>query len=126
MFDVFAIMRQLHELLWHLASARRLRISPALGAKLHQVYDETLQLTQGDPAALLALDLPAHWQRVNRLLQDASDAARASVKPRGPEYRGADLAARTLRRANLRGANLRGATLIHADLRGADLTLRPT
>jgi uncharacterized protein YjbI with pentapeptide repeats len=122
MFDAFAVMRQLHELLWHLAEARRLRVGPALGDELRQASDDTLRVTHRDPETLLEFDLPTHWQRVNLLLERASDAARDGVHPSGADHRGADLATRNLRRANLRGANLRGACLIHADLRGANLS----
>jgi uncharacterized protein YjbI with pentapeptide repeats len=123
MFDVFAVMRQLHELLWLVAEAQRLDVGATLGAELRHAFDQTVRLTQGDPESLLGCDLPAHWERVNGLVQRASHAARAAVRPAGPDYRAADLAARSLRRVNLRGANLRGTCLIHADLRGARLTL---
>ncbi len=123
MFQAFAIMRQLHELLWLLAEARRLPAARPLGDELAQAFDETWRLTQRDAEALLSFKLPPHWQRVNTLLQRVSDAVRAAVSPPGPDYRGADLAAADLRRADLRGANLRGSCLIRTDLRGARLAL---
>jgi uncharacterized protein YjbI with pentapeptide repeats len=121
MFDVFSVMRQLHELLWHMSEAQRLAIGPALGDELRQAYDDTVRLTEASAETLLEFDLSTHWRRVNALLQRASEAARAAMKPIGPDHGGADLVAANLRRADLRGANLRGARLIHADLRGANL-----
>ncbi len=123
MFDVFAVMRQLHELLWLVDQAQHLDIEPSLSAELQAAFAETAHLAEARPETLRALDLASHWQRVNAVLQRASTAARAVVNPMGPDHRGADLAAKNLRRANLRGANLRGACLIHADLREANLRL---
>jgi uncharacterized protein YjbI with pentapeptide repeats len=123
MFEVFAVMRQLHELLWHLAEARRLPAARALQGQLARAFDATQRVAQGDPDALLNFDMPPHWRRVNALLQRVSEAARAHVTPPGPDCRGADLAAANLRNADLRGGNLRGACLIRADLSGARMSL---
>jgi hypothetical protein len=123
MFDAFAVMRRLHELLWHLSEARQLPAVHGFGDELRLVFDETSGLTRLSAEALLVLDLTPHWQTVNALLQRVSQAARASIDPPGPDYRGADLARANLRRADLRGANLRGACLIRADLSNATLAL---
>jgi uncharacterized protein YjbI with pentapeptide repeats len=117
MFAVFAVMRQLHELLWYLTEARKLQDS----ADLQRALDETERLTQGSPEDVLALDVAAHRQYVNELLVETSELARAGLG--GANHRGADLVGKDLRRADLRGANLRGALLIGADLRGADLRM---
>jgi uncharacterized protein YjbI with pentapeptide repeats len=132
MFDVFAVMRQLHELLWYLTEALTLPPARPLYADLRRALDDTERLTRGGPDELAALDLSAHWREVNTLLVRASDLARAVAGSRrdgGPganrrdaDYRGADLVGRDLRTTDLRGATLRGALLIGADLRGADLT----
>jgi hypothetical protein len=123
MFDVFTIMRQLHELLWHLAEALRLPLAPPLPAELRAAFDETRRLTRGTPRALLALDVSAHWRKVNAVLVRASSLARGALGPSARDLRGADLAGADLRQTDLRGANLRGACLIRANLRAADLTL---
>jgi hypothetical protein len=122
MFEAFPIMRGLHELLWHLAEALRLPAANGLHTELAAVFDETERLTRGSFDVLAAVDLAAHWQRVNTLLLRVSELARAGARP-GPERRGADLIGAKLRGADLRRANLRGAYLIGADLRGADLRL---
>lgn len=145
MFEVFPVMRQLHELLWYLTEALALRPARPIHAELGRALDETERLTRSAPEELLELDLEAHRRDVNALLLRASELARAEVpaqdrgagkargkgqgrgqgkgsgKGRGKDLRGADLIGARLRGADLRGASLRGAYLIGADLRGADL-----
>ncbi len=118
MFAVFDVVRQLHELLWYLTEAQALDPSPALDA----AFAETVRLRDRPSAALLALDVAAHRDRVNTLLLRTSERARAGIRERTPDRRGADLTGARLSGADLRGASLRGARLIGADLRGADLS----
>lgn len=121
MFAVFAIVRQLHELLWYLTEALTLQAARPLHAELRAALDQTERLTHASADAMLAFDVAAHRQGVNGLLTRASELARA----RRPalDRRGADLIGADLRGTDLRGANLRGASLIGADLSGADLHL---
>jgi hypothetical protein len=121
MFEVFTIMRQLHELLWYLAEALTLRPARSLHGELRLALDQTDRLTRDDPAALVELDVEAHRQHVNALLLRASELVRAGVRRGKIDHRGADLVGADLRGADLRGASLRGAYLIGADLTGADL-----
>ncbi|HEY3752407.1 MAG TPA: pentapeptide repeat-containing protein [Pseudonocardiaceae bacterium] len=115
MFAAFAVMRQLHELLWYLTEAQRLTNEPDLTTAIA----ETERLTALDADALTTLDLDAHRAATNQLLSRVSQRLRAGTG--GRELRGADLVGKRL--TKLRGANLRGAYLIGADLRGADLSL---
>jgi uncharacterized protein YjbI with pentapeptide repeats len=117
MFAALPIMRRLHELLWYLTEALKLTAAARLHDELRAALAETAALTESD---LTEIDLDAHRQRVNPLLQQASELARAGAGNR-PNHRGANLIGRKLRGADLRGANLRGALLIGADLRDADL-----
>jgi uncharacterized protein YjbI with pentapeptide repeats len=119
MFDTFAVMRPLHELLWYLTEALALTAPGPLRDELGRARQETELLTRGTPEALLALDVDAHRGAVNPLLSRASDLARAGLD--GADHRGAILVGADLCGAGLVGANLRGATLVGADLRGADL-----
>lgn len=123
MFDVFPIMRQLHELLWYLTEALTLQPARPLHAELGRALDETERLTHNDPDALLNLDVGAHRQDVNSLLLRTSNLVRAGIRPAQPDRAGADLVGNDLSAANLRGANLRGTFLIGANLTGADLSL---
>jgi uncharacterized protein YjbI with pentapeptide repeats len=121
MFAVFPVMRALHELLWYLTEALALETAAPIHPELNAARDETTRLTHLDPQALAALDVPAHRDGVNALLQRASELARAKTHRKGFDRRGADLIGANLKGADLQGANLRGAYLIGADLRGADL-----
>ncbi|MGW1558804.1 pentapeptide repeat-containing protein [Streptomyces sp. NPDC002144] len=121
MFDVFPVVRQLHELLWYLTEALTLPAARPLHAELRRLLEETESLAGQGPDQLAALDVGAHRQTVNVLLLEASEATRAGVRGRKKDRRGADLIGARLKGADLRGANLRGACLIAADLTGADL-----
>lgn len=124
MFDVFPVMRQLHELLWYLTEALALPQARPIEKDLRRALENTERLTRGGAESLAGLDVAAVRRDVGELLLRAGELARADVPGfRGPgrDHRGADLAGAKLGGAVLRAANLRGALLIAADLRGADL-----
>jgi uncharacterized protein YjbI with pentapeptide repeats len=136
MFDVFDIVRQLHELLWYLTEALAMPAARPLRGELNVALQETERLAGGSPDALAALDVNAHRRDVNALLLRTSELARAGARRqaagrgsvdltgadhRAADHRGADLTGKDLRGAGLAGASLRGACLIGADLSGADL-----
>ncbi|MGW3116588.1 pentapeptide repeat-containing protein [Streptomyces sp. NPDC001107] len=123
MFDVFPVVRQLHELLWYLTEALALPPARPVHADLRRALAKTEELTRRPPEQLAALDVGAHRQEVNVLLLKTSELVRAGTGARGrkKDRRGADLMGARLKGADLRGANLRGAYLIAADLTGADL-----
>jgi hypothetical protein len=121
MFEVFPIMRQLHELLWYLTEALTLQPARPLHGELSVALDETERLTHYGPDAVMELDVAAHRRDVNVLLLRTSELVRGEARRRKIDRRGADLIGADLRGADLRVANLRGAYLIGADLRGADL-----
>ncbi|MFF4759421.1 pentapeptide repeat-containing protein [Streptomyces sp. NPDC001292] len=124
MFEVFPVVRQLHELLWYVTEALTLSAARPVHGELRRALERTEQLTLLPPEELLALDVGAHRQEVDVLLLRTSELARTGVrrgKGRPKDRRGADLIGARLKRADLRGASLRGACLIAADLTGADL-----
>ncbi|MFF7868054.1 pentapeptide repeat-containing protein [Streptomyces qaidamensis] len=121
MFEVFPVVRQLHELLWYLTEALALPAARPVRAELDKALQKTRELTAGTPEELAGLDVAAHRQEVNVLLLRTSELARGGTKGRKRDRRGADLMGARLRGADLRGASLRGAYLIAADLTGADL-----
>ncbi|WP_019637850.1 pentapeptide repeat-containing protein [Paenibacillus fonticola] len=131
MFEVFPIMRQLHELLWYLTEALTFQSARSIHDDLSEALEETERLTRLDPDSILGLDVAAHRAGVNALLLRASELVRSPVLRsqkgapgrRKPYGRGADLIGAKLRGADLRGANLRGAYLIAADLREADMRM---
>jgi uncharacterized protein YjbI with pentapeptide repeats len=122
MFEVFPIVRDLHELLWYLTEALTLQPARSLHDELGLALTETERLTHNGPDALMELDVAAHRRYVNALLQRTSELVRAEVRHK-KDHRGADLIGAKLKGADLRGANLRGTYLIGADLRGANLRM---
>nr|WP_262841324.1 pentapeptide repeat-containing protein [Sphaerisporangium corydalis] len=121
MFDVFPVMRQLHELLWYLTEALALPAARPVHADLRTALDRTERLTLSTSQELAGLDVAAHRSDVSTLLLRASELVRARIPGRKRNHRGADLIGADLKGAGLRGANLRGALLIAADLTNADL-----
>ncbi|MFD3658449.1 pentapeptide repeat-containing protein [Streptomyces sp. NPDC058620] len=124
MFQVFPVMRRLHELLWYLTEALALPAAKPLHGEIRQALDATERLTDRPAGPLAELDVSAHRDGVAALLLRTSELVRATVPRRKKRnHRGADLIGARLRGADLHGADLRGAYLIAADLTGADLRL---
>nr|WP_242439022.1 pentapeptide repeat-containing protein [Streptomyces sp. CB00455] len=121
MFDVFPVMRQLHELLSYVAGALALPDAAPVHPELRLALARTEEWTRAEAQALADLDVAALRQEINTLLLRTSELVRAKVPGRKKNHRGADLMGARLAGADLRGANLRGAYLIAADLSGADL-----
>ena len=129
MFEVFLIMRQLHEMLWYLTETLTLQPAHPIQDELSSMHRETERLTDLSADSLIGLDVEAHRSQVNLLLLHTSELVRTkfnggkktSSSGKKTNSRGSDFFGSDLRRINLRGANLRGACLIAADLRGADL-----
>lgn len=115
-FAVFPVMRQLHEMLWHLTEAASL--GTTLDAAARAAAARVERLTSAPAEELRGLDVGALRSEVGELLGRVSATVRG---PGAPDRRGADLMGRDLRRLRLRDACLRGAYLIGADLRGVDL-----
>ncbi|MEU5822119.1 pentapeptide repeat-containing protein [Streptomyces sp. NPDC047803] len=124
MFQVFPVVRQLHELLWYLTEAAALAPARPLRGEIRKTLEATEALTHLDASALAGLDVAAHRGDVAVLLGRVSELVRATAPGRKKRsHRGGDLMGARLRKADLRGADLRGAYLIAADLTGADLRL---
>ncbi|MFD5813593.1 pentapeptide repeat-containing protein [Streptomyces sp. NPDC127038] len=121
MFDVFPVVRHLHEMLRYLNEALTLPAARPVHADVRRLIAGTERLTRGTPRELAALDVGAHRRETGELLLRVSELVRAGAGGRGKDRRGADLMGARLKGADLRGASLRGALLIAADLSGADL-----
>jgi uncharacterized protein YjbI with pentapeptide repeats len=129
MFDVFLIIRQLHELLWFLTEALTLQPARSLFNEICHELEETENRTHLSADLIIKLDLESHWSKVNELLIKVSELVRDDVRrgrnPAGRQKafrRRTNLIGADLRKVDLVGANLRGACLIAADLRGIDLS----
>lgn len=127
MFEVLPVMRQLHEMAFHLAAAQPLAEADRfLHREVSALRDEVEQLAYEGPAALLRLDLAELRGRVgDRLARVSRSVRRPGRLPRrarpGADLLGADLLGADLSGSDLRDADLRGALLVAADLRRADL-----
>lgn len=121
MFDVFPVMRALHELLRYVTEALARPEARPLHRELEPAREQLTALTQADAAELESLDVTAIRNRINPLLLRAGELVGGRFGGHGANHRGADLVGARLRAADLRGACLRGALLIAADLSGADL-----
>jgi len=130
MFEVFLIMRQLHEMLWYLTEALTIQTNSTIQDELSYMVSETERLTDLNTNSIIGLDVAAHRDKVNSLLQQTSELVRtkARIGQKNTLKRKKTIAGRLdcfgadLRKTNLRGADLRGAFLIAADLRGADVS----
>jgi uncharacterized protein YjbI with pentapeptide repeats len=126
MFDVFLVMRQLHEMLWYLNQAISLKENISIHDEIRVMIEDTDKLTYLNSDSLIELDIQTHQDKVNALLFETSEMVRNKVCfgksktkniPRGLDCIGSDL-----RKIDLKGANLRGAFLIATNLRGVDLS----
>lgn len=130
MFEVFIIMRQLHEMLWYLTEARILQTESEIKDKINSKIDEIENLTHASASSIIKLDLVVIRVKVNALLLQTSELVRKkilngqtiSLKNKKTFGVGLDFIGKDLRKKNLRGANLSGAYLIAANLRGVDLS----
>jgi hypothetical protein len=134
MFAAFAVMRNLHELLYYLDEALALRPSRRLHGELREAFDGIEDLASGPVDGLLALDMAPLRHGVGDLLDrvsalvraDAGGAAAAGGAGGGAAGAGGARGARGAgggagggrRKRDRRGADLVGAVLAGADLRG--------
>ncbi|PEJ57806.1 oxetanocin A resistance protein [Bacillus sp. AFS002410] len=128
MYEVFPIMKQLHEMLWYLNESLMLTAASEIHNDIKTILEETEKLTHMDAKLILNLDIIHHRAEVNAVLLRASELSRAEAlskfknnKKRQKTGRGLDLMGAKLKNANFIGANLRGSYLIAADLSSADL-----
>jgi len=126
MFGAFAVVRQLHEMLWHLVEAAERATAPELADEVARHRRDILNTLDGGIAGILATDVAHTRDEVRRTLVEVSEEARGgfATDPDDPHddlRPAADLVGRDLRSTRLCGADLRGAYLIAADLRGCDL-----
>lgn len=130
MFEVFIIMRQLHEMLWYLTEAFLLQADNNMKDQINYKIEEIEKLTHLSAEAIIKLDLVTIRVGVNSLLFKTSELMRKkaaynqknSLKGKKTIAGGLNLMGADLRRKNLRGADLSGAYLIAANLKGVDLS----
>lgn len=118
----FGVLRQLHEVLWHVEQGLATAREDGLRAELGAIRDAVRRDAALAAEDLVQVDPSRHRAQVGALLDRAAQQVRGDAAA-GVRWRGAERIGADLRRVDLRGADLRGARLIAADLRGADLTL---
>lgn len=125
MFGTFAVVRQLHEMLWYLVEAAELTTDSELSEPVSRLRSGILRILDGDVSSILAADVESIRAQVRHTLIEVSEEARggyaAASADVGELHPAADLVGRDLRSVRLCGADLRGAYLIAADLRHGDL-----
>ncbi|MGL5346769.1 MAG: pentapeptide repeat-containing protein [Peptostreptococcaceae bacterium] len=144
MFDVFVIMRQLHEMLWYLVDASTFISNDSVNSKLRSMIEETEKLTNLDEESIINIDIEKHRLKVNHILREVNEFVKDKVsdeKKRNSKNKkvlkngydfigenltntnliGANLAGALLIASNIKNTNLKGANLIGADLRDADI-----
>nr|WP_267277113.1 pentapeptide repeat-containing protein [Arthrobacter sp. CDRTa11] len=127
MFAAFKSMRQLHEMLWHLAEAQARTFDSYAAEDAKELAGRIDAIAGGTVPGLLSCDIEGLHGEVRGTLMEISEEVRAAYFADGgghldPDLQpGADLMGANLRQRRLCGADLRGAYLIGADLRGADL-----
>lgn len=130
MFEVFVIMKQLHEMLWYLTEAYTIHPEQDMKDTINSKIKEIDNLTHLSAALLINLDLVVIRAGVNALLLQTSELVRKkalnnrtiSLKFKKTFGGGYDLIGKDLRKQNLKGANLSGAFMIAANLNEVDLT----
>lgn len=125
MFSTFAVVRQLHEMLWYVVEAAERTTDSELSEPVRRLRDVILRTLDGDASLILASDVEGLRAEVRRTLIEVSEEARggyaAAYAGLGELHPAADLVGRDLRSVRLCGADLRGAYLIAADLRHGDM-----
>ena len=124
MFDVFLVMRQLHEMLFYLTEASLLKAATSIKEEVDLMIIETEKITDLAPEKLLELDIINHRTKVNSLLRQAIKLVWESgcLNHNKKARLGDDFIGKNLRKTNLMGVDLSGTFLIAADLRGNDLS----
>lgn len=143
MFNVFLIMRQLHEMCWYLYEALSYDIPTTLSDEVQYLLNETEKVTLASPDELQTFDLFVHHTKVSTLINQVTQSIQAHTRQvlsktssfnenkvlntkQKRDFIGANLTKKELRCADLRGclliaANLEGTELCGTNFIGADL-----
>lgn len=126
MFSAFAVVKELHEMMWHLLEAQQRTYDPELADDSRELVESLAVLTRRGVDELESLEIGEIRASVRPVLMEVSAEVRGSYfaddEGIDPDLvPGADLAGTDLRGHRLCGADLRNALLIGADLRGCDL-----
>lgn len=143
MFNVFLIMKQLHEMCWYLYEALSYEIPTTLADDVQYLLNETEKATLASPDELQTFDLFVHHNKISAIINQVTQSIQAHTRQvlsktnglkenkilntkQKRDFIGANLTKKELRCADLRGClliavNLEGADLCGTNLIGADL-----
>lgn len=130
MFDVFVVMRQLHEMLWYLTDASTFKLPKLIRDETSLIIKETKVLTELDAKSILNIDITKHRMRVNFVLKKVFEVVKQNNLYKQNENLSSkrklsqkfDFIGENLTNINLVGANLSGALLIATNLSNTDLS----
>lgn len=122
MFNVFLVMRQLHEMLWYLSMVCSLEKEEKLRSMSNVIIEETIEMTLLKPEELLKLNIDVHREKVNEVLRKASNEVRNRFVGKNNKKLSKNYIGKNLKNVDLRGADLSGALLIAADFSNNDLS----
>lgn len=128
MFQVFLIVKQLHEIQWYLIEAISLQSSYPIYLELNDMIRKTNNITYFSPNCLISFDIEKHRKSANELLIKASELAMSKFHnsinslQKTKQSKRLDYFAADLRKIDLQGTNLRGACLIAANLCDSNLS----
>ena len=135
-FEVFSVVRQLHQILWYLAEASTLLPAQQLWAETDGWIGQVKKQLQRPPAELRFLRVEKIRGPVNHLLKQVIELVSTACKQqslrtkpldlagknkKGSRFDGQDLSMSLLLAANLSECSFTGTSLLGADLRDADL-----
>ena len=126
MFSAFAVVKELHEMMWHLLEAQERTYDPETADDARKLVESLASLTGRSVDELESIDIDRIRASVRTILAEVGAEVRGSYFADGGRMHpglvpDADLAGTDLRAHRLCGADLRNAVLIGADLRGCDL-----
>lgn len=129
-FEAFLVMVQLHEMLWYLVEAYRMKPGTKIEKEIVELIQETEKMTEQDGKLLNKLDFSEHQKNVNRYLVSTSEIIRkrfsfgkkSSLKNKKRIGGRLNFMGQDLSKMNLKGENLSGAFLIAANMKGCDLS----
>lgn len=124
MYDVFLIMRNLHEMIWYLKDSLNFIDNSNLKNRIESIIKETYGLTNLSGKDIMSINIENHRMKVNDLLKEArkSIIEKINHKKKKDLPLGFDFTGKNLSKRDLRGENLAGALLIGANLKGLDLS----
>ena len=126
MYEVFVIVRQLHEMLWYLTEAISLQSDLEIKKNVQSLIQKTEEFTKSNSQAILKIDLISHRFEVNKFLLETKKSIRNKVKKKNSNHLKAknkfSLMGKDLRKTELIGEDLSGSFLIAANLSGVDLS----